>query len=323
MSGLVEGDGAVGAALDEEIADGAADAGVDALAGTVGIAVGAAPPQATTSEEDERRRSQLPEDALESQLPPHHREPLVVDGDREPGRRQKSAVAALVASGRAPRSGYVSTAREPATARGRRRPPRRAAVRGRAPRASRVVAMQVITAGSGASGSCGYSSRSPLRPRIRRQRPELGVGRRLVVDQQDLGVAPEDAEPAAEELELARRLGARTRRCGAAVGRERVVGERVVVARERVERGRAGRGGANGLSARPALGANGFAGAWVAARTGSRRAAGRGRGRARLRKPRRARRLRPAVGILPVVARAVVEARDRRTAGSARTRRRR
>ena len=76
----------------------------------------------------------------------------------KPTDSQKPGVAALVASGRAPISGYVSTAANP-------RPPRssqtastsvRASPR---PRASAVVAMQVMTAGSGASGSAGYSSR--------------------------------------------------------------------------------------------------------------------------------------------------------------------
>ena len=44
--------------------------------------------------------------------------------------------------------------------RGRGRPPRRVPARGRCARASAVEAMHVMTAGSGASGSCGYSSRS-------------------------------------------------------------------------------------------------------------------------------------------------------------------
>ena len=44
-----------------------------------------------------------------------------------------------------------------------------------------VVAMQVMTAGSGASGQLRVEVARPLRPRVGRQRPELAVGRGLVV----------------------------------------------------------------------------------------------------------------------------------------------
>ena len=72
----------------------------------------------------------------------------------KPTDSQKSGVAALVASGAAPISGYVSTAVKPRPVRSSQT----AAIRARArpaPRASAVVAMQVMTAGSGASGSDG------------------------------------------------------------------------------------------------------------------------------------------------------------------------
>ena len=72
----------------------------------------------------------------------------------KPTDSQNSGVAALVASGAAPISGYVSTAVKPRPVRSSHT----AAIRARArpaPRASAVVAMQVMTAGSGASGRDG------------------------------------------------------------------------------------------------------------------------------------------------------------------------
>ena len=116
------------------------------------------------------------------------------------------------------------------------------------PRASAVVAMQVMTAGSGASGSCGYRSRTPLRPRIRGQRPELAVDRRLTVDLEHLRIVPNTREPATEQLELARSIGADARPARPP-RRERVVDGLVVVVAERVEaRPRRAARGANGLN---------------------------------------------------------------------------
>ena len=61
-----------------------------------------------------------------------------------------------------------------------------------------------------------------LGARVRGQRPELRVDRRDVVAQQDLGIAPRDAETAAQQLQLARRVAA-DRRAGRRSRRERVV----------------------------------------------------------------------------------------------------
>ena len=105
---------------------------------------------------------------------------------------------------------------------GRRRPPRTSACAWPLRRASAVVAMHVMTAGSGDSGSCGYSSRS-RGARVRGQRPELAVRDGLVVDQQHLGV------------------GARRRR-----GRGRAAP--ACAARRRAAVARASTVGANGLS---------------------------------------------------------------------------
>jgi len=76
---------------------------------------------------------------------------------RKPAPIQNSGRAAGVESSLARTSGYASTAAKPRPARSRQTsstsrsawPPRRASL---------VVAMQVMTAGSGASGSCEYSS---------------------------------------------------------------------------------------------------------------------------------------------------------------------
>ena len=72
---------------------------------------------------------------------------------------QNAGVAALVASGSGARLGIGLDGREAAAgevvADGRDE----RAGRGPGPRASAVVAMQVMTAGSGASGSAGYRSR--------------------------------------------------------------------------------------------------------------------------------------------------------------------
>ena len=45
-----------------------------------------------------------------------------------------------------------------------------------------------------------------LRPRIGGQRPELAYAAGVVLDEEDLGVAPEDAQPAGEQPQLARRV---------------------------------------------------------------------------------------------------------------------
>ena len=76
-----------------------------------------------------------------------------------PARTQNSTVAALVPSSRTPGSGYVSTAANPRPARSSQMAATSVPARP-APRASAVAAMQVITAGSGAAGRRGYSSRT-------------------------------------------------------------------------------------------------------------------------------------------------------------------
>ena len=70
---------------------------------------------------------------------------------------------------------------EAAAPRGRRRPRRPAAGRARPPRAAAVVAMQVMTAGSGASGQRRVQVARALRPRVGGQRAELAVRRRDLV----------------------------------------------------------------------------------------------------------------------------------------------
>ena len=116
------------------------------------------------------------------------------------------------------------------------------------------------------SGQLRVEVARPQRPRIGRQRAELGVCRRFVVEQQDLGVAAEHTEAAAEQLELARRV-ASGRRPGLRRGRERVVDR---PSSSSSANGLNGRAVANGLPARPRVervergspvGANGLAGA--------------------------------------------------------------
>ena len=91
-----------------------------------------------------------------TQLAPHDREALVVDGrGGSPQPHQNAGVAALVASSaragiRIGLDGREAAARQVVADRARRASPRGP---GRGPPA--VVAMQVMTAGSGASGSCG------------------------------------------------------------------------------------------------------------------------------------------------------------------------
>ena len=163
--------------------------------------------------------------------------------------------------------------------------------------------MQVMTAGSGASGSGRIEVARALRARVRRQRAELGVGRRDLVDQQHLGVAPGDAQAAAEQLQLSRRVGGdRGLRDGAR--RERVVERRVIVVvarrQERVRRA-GGRERVGRRTGRLEVGQERIGRAWPGR-------AGVLAGRRRRPEPGQARRLRAAVGVLPVVARAVVEA---------------
>ena len=264
---------------------------------------------AATADDDEERAPSIASLARTrgSQLPPIDREPLVVDGDaRSPSRSQKRASrrSSRRAAPRAP-----DTPRRPRTraGRGRRRPPATSRMRGRRRRASAVVAMQVMTAGSGASGSCGYSSRVRCARGYADSGPNWRVGRRLVVGQQDLGVAPEHAQAAAEQLELARRVGAdapavaraRARtgcrgasssspnveeRVGRSRRRERVVGE-AGARSERVRRAACGR-----------------------ERVRVVRLVGSGPTRRRPSHDARAA-FEPAVGVLPVVAGAMVEAR--------------
>ena len=112
-----------------------------------------------------------------SQLAAHDGVALVVDGSGETQRRARS-----LAARRSPRPRGASGPGTPRPPRSRARPgrgtpPRQGRVACPAWRASAVVAMHVITAGSGAAGSCGYSSRSRERARVRGQRPELAVRR--------------------------------------------------------------------------------------------------------------------------------------------------
>ena len=84
---------------------------------------------------------------------------IVVDRDAEPAvdPERRPCRARLVLA--RVRSGYASTAEKPRAARSRHT----SATSARAwpaRRAAAVVAMQLMTAGSGLSGSCGYSSRS-------------------------------------------------------------------------------------------------------------------------------------------------------------------
>ena len=95
------------------------------------------------------------------------------------------------------------------------------------------------------------------RARVRRQRTELAVGHGLAVDQEHLGVAAEDAEPAAEQLQLARRLGGDRRAGGAARG-ERVIGQRVGRLFEERVAHRGGEGRRERIDHALGGGANGF-----------------------------------------------------------------
>ena len=174
-------------------------------------------------------------------------------------------------------------------------------------------------------GQPGVKLAGPERARVRRQRPELAVGQRLAVHDQHLGVAAEDAEPATEQLELARRLGG-DRRAGRARGGEGVFGRVVVrVVEEGVAHRRRG-GGREGVDRslrrwregvrlalrrrRERVGrACGRGGARTGGRSGrSGRTCGRGGTRGQ---PARPARLRPPIGVLPVVAASVVERRIR------------
>ena len=95
-----------------------------------------------------------------SQLAPHDREAGVGDGDRE-AQRLPERRPSRRSAGRRRGSGRGRPPRRRSHAppgRRRRRPPRRAAWPSR--RASGVVATQVMTAGSGMIGNCGYRSRS-------------------------------------------------------------------------------------------------------------------------------------------------------------------
>ena len=189
--------------------------------------------------------------------------------------------------------------------------PRRAVAASPRPRAPRVVAMHVITAGSGDCGQLRVEVAGPQGARVRGQRPELRVGGGLVVVEQDLGVAsrtPPSPRPSSGSLRGASR---RDRRAGRSA-RARTGSRGVVVVRGRTGlKGAAFGAGANGLNAGSSL------------------------ARERVRRP-RGRAARGGVASSHAAARPSSRGRrppssrtcdgrtrDRRTAGRARTRRRR
>ena len=123
------------------------------------------------------------------ELEPHDREPRVVDDarrSRPPPRTRawprSSRRVGPSPPGRPRRRRTRASARSSQTAATRRRP-------SPVPRAAAVVAMQVITAGSGESGQLRIEVARPLRPRVGGQRTELAVRGRLAVARQDLRVA--------------------------------------------------------------------------------------------------------------------------------------
>ena len=145
-----------------------------------GSAVGPAqPPHAPrTTPATRRRRCATRRSGASRELAAHDREALVGGRDREAERRPRTpGVAALVASGRAPTSGYVSTAANPRPARSSQT-------------ASTSAPGEALAARLGGRRDAGDDRRQrrvgqrrvevagPLRPRVGGQRPELAVGRR-------------------------------------------------------------------------------------------------------------------------------------------------
>src|SRR5712671_1131253 len=235
------------------------------------------------------QRTVPPGGRLSPELTPNDREPLVLDRDRETGRDPEFGRrrARRVRAGRTLRIGLDGGEAAPA----------------------QIVAdgadqLQGVppTAGLGGRRDAGDDRRQrrlrqlrievaePLGARIRRERTELTEGNGYLFGKEDLGVAPEDGAAAPEQAQLAWPAGhtALTRRTTRG---ERVVGERVVVERERVE-GRLGRWAGEGIDG-CIIG--------VVRAKGIRRSRLR-RGRRRGLEPRRAGRLGSAVGIFPVVA---------------------
>ena len=85
--------------------------------------------------------------------------------------------------------------------------------RGPKPRAAGVVATQVMTAGSGATGKTRVEVPDLLGARIGGQRAELRVGGGHTVERQDLGIRAEDRQAPGQQAQLARRV-----RSGARLG---------------------------------------------------------------------------------------------------------
>ena len=126
----------------------------------------------------------------------------------KPTDSQNSGVAALVASGCAPIDGYVSTAVNPRPVRSSQTAATSArGVAGPAPLGRRRDAGDDRR--QRRVGERRIEVARALRARVRGQRAELGVGRRDLVHEQHLGVAPGDAQAASEQLQLprARRWG--------------------------------------------------------------------------------------------------------------------
>ena len=128
------------------------------------------------------------------ELPPQDREALVRRGDGEaqplPERRRRRR-SSRRASRRPP-----GRSRPPRTRarRGRRRRPRPACAASPRSRAAAVVAMHVITAGSGEDGQPRVEVPGPQGPRVRGQRAELDVAAGSSSIEQHLGVGAEDGE---------------------------------------------------------------------------------------------------------------------------------
>ena len=216
-----------------------------------------------------------------------------------PTDNQKSGVAALVASGsRADRrvgldGGEAALGQVVAD---RRRPSARASP---APRASAVVAMQVMTAGNGESGSAGYRSRVRCARGYAVNGPNCAYAAGTSSPSRTLAYDPATPSPRPSSWSF----GARpTRRSALRRPRREGIVERAVVVFARRQERVDGRAVANGLAtgafaSRSAR--NGLAGRGLVAAPGASRAGGL--------EPAEPGRLRAVVGVLPVVARPMIE----------------